>query len=102
MRQPPLELNLEGLVIGGSCISYQESASNVRVRWKHLRGLYESSSSSADVGNRNCLLSTQSLFQCRIPLQRVGQLEMRIKCCQSSLIRGVGWCDRGRRRRRGI
>src|SRR5690242_19064489 len=102
MRQPPLELKLERLVIGGSWISHQESTSNVGVRWKYLRRLYEPPSSSANVGNGNCLLSTQSLFQCCIPLQRVGQLELRIKCRQSSLIRGVGWCDRGRRRRCGI
>ena len=61
------------------------------------RRLYKTSSSGTDIGDTDSLLLSQRLFDCNIPLERVGRFEIRINCIKRPNVAGVGRHDWRRR-----
>src|SRR6266571_2344587 len=79
MRQSPLELELERIVVGGGHVGHKLGTCIVRIRRRYECRLYKPSACCSDVRNGRTLLPTQSLPDRDIPLQRVGQLEIWVK-----------------------
>ena len=75
VRQSPLKLKLERMVIRGGSIGYEISRRKVRIRRIYLHGLEKPSSDGANVGRGYRLLAAQSLLQREIPLKGVRQLQ---------------------------
>src|SRR5262249_53834711 len=84
------------MVVGSSPIRYKLRCRQGRIRRDDECGLHEASSGGTHIGNTQGLLSSQSLLEGNIPLQRVGQFEIRIDAEKGLAIVVVGRRD-GRR-----
>src|SRR5882757_3396417 len=86
----PLELELQRIVVRSTGIGYQLSQINRLVgKAANLCRLNKTSSGGSHVRGRDRLLLSQRLFDGNIPLQRVRQCEVRVKCDDSSWTAGA-------------
>src|SRR5580704_13330033 len=73
LRDPAIELYLQGLVIRRRCISNRHKVINRRTKVCQHGLLKQTASCGGNIGNCKRLALSQSLLHCNVPLQRKGQ-----------------------------
>src|ERR1044072_7217705 len=91
-RESSLELQLHCVIVRSGSVIRVRHASECRVGIAHDLSTQQSPSGSPYVGSREHLVLAQEVVAGRIPLQRVRQLQLRVKAIDGEWgRRGEGW-----------
>src|SRR6188768_2408428 len=78
-REPPLELHLQGVVVGRSGIANQLRVNEVGIGCRHPSALQQAPPGSSQIGRAERLSASESLLKRNIPFERVRLFEFRVK-----------------------